>query len=87
MQRRRVEVIDPAVLVHCMEHPGRVERWTVRDLASQVHWSRAALGHLRTGERKSLPADVAVRIAEAVGVHPNVLFAPPLSTKSDDRTD
>lgn len=81
----RVKVIDTAVLVHCMNHPARVEPWTVRELAARVNWGRAALGHLRSGERDTLPVPVALAIAEAVGVHPNVLFTPPLSTNPDDR--
>lgn len=80
----RVRLISTAALKHCMEHPARVDPWTVRELATSVDWHRAALGHLRAGHRMTLPGDVALHIAEAVGVHYNVLFTPPLSTDSDD---
>ena len=77
-------MIDRAVFVHCLAHPARITPWTVRELADHVGWDRASLGHIRSGKRDTLPADVAERIAEAVGVHPNVLFAPRSSTILDE---
>ena len=80
-------MIDADVFTYCLVHPARVRPWTVRELAEHIGWDRASLGHIRSGKRNTLPADIALRIAEAVGVHPNVLFTPPLSTDSTTRTD
>lgn len=79
-------MIDPYVIRHCMEHPARVEPFTVRGLAEHIGRSPAMIGHLRSGERASLSLDDAIAVANAFGVHPNVLFTPPLSTNPDDRS-
>lgn len=82
----RVSVIDAYVLRHVLAHPARGYPWTIRELAEQVGISHAALGFLHKATRDRVARDVAARIAEAVGVHPAVLFEPWLSTESDTST-
>jgi hypothetical protein len=84
-QTGRVEVLDAYVLRHVMAHPARGIPWTVRELSDQVEWHRVSLGHITSGARKSLPAAVANRIAEAVGCHPATLFTPWATTSSVDK--
>jgi len=84
----RTAVIDPHVLRHLLAHPSRGTPWTIRSLARHVHTSPANLGHLCSGERTTLPGNLALSLSEAVGVPPQVLFMPWLSTESDtDRKD
>lgn len=79
----RVQVIDPAVIRHVMEHPARGIRWSLRELAPALGCSIGALSHMRTGARATLPAELAERFSEAVGVELAVLFMPAVSTESD----
>ena len=79
----RLAVIDPYVIAHVMEHPARGNRWSVREFAAVVGCSPALIGQLRNKPRHHISADLATRIAEAVGVETAVLFAPALSTDSD----
>lgn len=73
---RRMRVIDPAAVAHCLEHPARTVRWPLRELAAVLGCSAATLSHMRTGARRTVPAELAERFAEAVGVETAVLFAP-----------
>lgn len=80
----RVTVLDAGVLRHLAEHPARGKRYTTRELAEHVGASHSTIGHLLTGARTTLDAALAARIAEAIGVPPQVIFAPWLSAHSDD---
>jgi transcriptional regulator with XRE-family HTH domain len=79
----RSAVIDPSVIVHVMEHPARGKRWSVRELAPKLGCSVGTLSHMRTGARATIPAELAERFAEAVGVETAVLFVPASSVESD----
>jgi DNA-binding Xre family transcriptional regulator len=81
----RMKVINPAAIAHVMEHPAREKRWSVRELAPRLGCSAATLSHMRTGARATVPAELAERFAEAVGVETAVLFAPSVSSDSDGR--
>lgn len=83
----RSQVINPDVIVHCMEHPARGNPWTVRELAPVLGCSIGTLSHMRTGSRLSIPTELAERFAEAVGVETRVLFVPALSADSDTTLD
>lgn len=82
----RSAIIDPAVIVHVMEHPARGTAWSVRELAPKLGCSIGTLSHMRTGARRTIPTELAERFSEAVGVETRVLFAPDVSTDSDDAT-
>lgn len=80
----RYDLRDPLILRWVMDHPGREEPYSTRELAREVGLSHHSLiGHLLTGERTSCPAEVALRIAEVVGVAVAVLFAPPVSPETN----
>lgn len=79
----RMRVISPEAIRHVMEHPARQTRWSVRELAPLLGCSIGTLSHMRTGARRTIPAQLADRFAEAVGVETAVLFAPDVSTDSD----
>lgn len=82
----RLQVIDPAAIRHVMEHPARRNRWSVRELAPILGCSIGTLSHMRTGARASVPAALAERFAEAVGVETAVLFTSAASADSDTVT-
>lgn len=72
----RYEVLDLAKLNECMAEPRRAVPYTVRTLAEKVGANRSTIGYLLTGERKTLPEDVAKNIAEVFEVRVEDLFAP-----------
>ncbi|HJR88889.1 MAG TPA: helix-turn-helix transcriptional regulator [Aeromicrobium sp.] len=78
------EVISPEIISHVLEHPARGERWPLAELAQVIGVSRQWLGHLRTGRSTFVSAPVAQQLADAVGVHINVLFRPRASTDSNN---
>ena len=82
---QRLTVIDPAVIAHVFEHPARGKRWSLSELAMTLDVSKATLGHIRSGERRQVDAELAHRIAEAVGCHVAVLFMTGVSTNLDNR--
>lgn len=82
--KQRLTVIDPAVIAHVLEYPARGRRWPLSELATTLAVSKATLGHIRSGERRQVDADLAHRIAEAVGCHVAVLFMTGLSTNLDN---
>lgn len=79
----RLAVIDPSMIRHVMDHPARGTRWTVRELAPILGCSIGTLSHMRTGGRATVPAELADRFAEAVGVETAVLFVAEVSRYSD----
>lgn len=83
----RMRVIDPAAIRYVMKHPARRKPWSVRELAPALGCSIGTLSHMRTGARATVPAELAERFAEAVGVETAVLFAPALSADSDTKTE
>lgn len=76
-------ILSSETIRHVMEHPARGTRWSVRELAPILGCSLGTLSHMRTGARASIPAELADRFAEAVGVETSVLFVPVASTDSD----
>jgi hypothetical protein len=79
---KRMSVIDPAVIRHCIKHPARGYAWTLRELARSLGCSTGTLSLISTGGRLTLPTWLAVRFAEAVGVETETLFVPVLAKKS-----
>jgi transcriptional regulator with XRE-family HTH domain len=69
-----------------MKSPGRGVPYTVRTLAEASGVSRSQVGHLVSGERRSLDVNEAHAVAEALGVAVLVLFMPP-SSPEQGRTD
>jgi hypothetical protein len=81
----RMAVIDPAIIKYVMEHPARRVPWTLRELAPILGCSIGTLSHMRTGSRASIPAELAERFSEAVGVETAVLFVSSVAAESDTR--
>lgn len=68
-----------------MDHPGRGNPYSIRQLADAIGLSHHALvGHLLTGERGDCDSETAHRIAEALGVSVRVLFAQPASPETNE---
>lgn len=86
-RRTRLQVIDPYVVAHVIQHPARGTAWSLRELARVVGCSKSLLGHLRAGTRGTIDPDVARRFSQAVGVEVPVLFLPVVSTDSDDKVE
>lgn len=81
----RYTLLSRAWLRWCMDHPGRGRPYSIRDLAETVGLSHhSMIGHLLNGRRAECDADLAHRIAEAVGVAVLTLFAPPPSPNEID---
>lgn len=83
----RMQIIDPQMIQHVMRHPARQTPWSVREMAPRLGCSIGTLSHMRTGARASIPAQLAERFAEAVGVETAVLFVAASSTESDTNGD
>ena len=67
------------MLVELMAHPSdRSVAWTVRELALVAECSTGTIGYLRTGDRATVDARIAGRVAHALGVPFDQLFAQPL---------
>lgn len=82
-----MRIIDPAMIRHVMQHPARRIPWTIRELAPKLGCSIGTISHMRKGRRATIPAVLAERFAEAVGVETEVLFTPVVSGESDTRAD
>ena len=81
----RLTVIDPAVIAHMFEHPARGRRWSVREVAAVTGRSPALIGHIRSGQRRQVDAELARQLAEIVGCHIASLFTLGLSTSIDNK--
>lgn len=75
-----VELIDRGILAICMERSDL----TVRSLAEQCGSTRAAIGHLRSGMRKSCRLELAEKIESALDVPAGSLFGTRLTRVSRD---
>lgn len=82
LMAQRLTVHSSAVLRHCLEHPARGYAWSVRELAEALGTTRNIIGKLRSGERRTVDPLLGAKLAEAFGVHQNVLFVPAVSTNS-----
>lgn len=83
----RYDLRNPKILRWAMDHPGRGNPYSIRELAEKVGLKHHALiGHLLTGERDDCDMDTAHAIAESVGVAVLVLFAPPASPSQNEPT-
>lgn len=58
------------------------KRMKIRDLATAAGVSRATIGHLHSGSRKTTKPATARRIEEALGAPPGLLFDPVASPVS-----
>lgn len=76
----RLTIHNPSVIRHVIDHPARGFAWSVRELAETIGANRSTIGHLRTGKRLTVDAVLGAKLAEAVGVHPNILFVSASST-------
>jgi hypothetical protein len=63
-----------------MEHPGRGESYSIRDLAAAAQVGKSKIERLVRGELDWLDVNEAHRVVEALGVTVLVLFMPPTST-------
>lgn len=70
----RFRVRDPQVLRERLDTSQRVVPHTIRSLAKQVNVSHALIGFLLTGERDTVDADLAKRIAKELKVPLRDLF-------------
>lgn len=77
--RVRYALRDLDTFKKIMKSPGRGVPYTVRTLAEESGVSRSQVGHLVSGERRSLDVNEAHAVAEALGVAVLVLFMPPSS--------
>jgi hypothetical protein len=64
-----------------MEHPGRGQSYSIRDLAATARVSKSKIERLVRGELDWLDVNEAHRVVEALGVTVLVLFMPPASPK------
>lgn len=80
----RYTLRHPKALKWAMDHPGRGESYSIRELAEVVGKHHSLIGHLLAGERETCDMELAHAISEAVGVGVLVLFAPPASPKQTD---
>lgn len=63
-----------------MEHPGRGESYSIRELASTAQVTKSKIERLVRGDLDWLDVNEAHRVVEALGVTVLVLFMPPAST-------
>lgn len=68
--RLEMRLKDRRMLRQYMEY----KRMRIRDLARAAGVSRATIGHLHSGKRKTCKTDTAARIEEALGAPPGLLF-------------
>ena len=73
-------VRSPAALAQAMTF----RNYSVRTLAKAVGVNRSTIGHLRSGERRNCDAELAKRIAAAVQMPLDFLFAARPSTDQRD---
>lgn len=71
---------DVKLLKQIMEHPGRGESYSIRDLACTAHVAKWKVERLVRAELDWLDVNEAHRLVEALGVTVLVLFMPPAST-------
>ena len=71
---------DVELLKKIMEHPGRGESYSIRDLAAAAQVSKSKIERLVRGDLDWLDDNEAHRTVEALGVTVLVLFVPPAST-------
>ena len=81
----RMTVRDPRRIERALIECARDEPWTQTELAATLGVSRAMISHLVSGRRKSAPADFAIRLSEALGYQPAVLFKLSVLTNSDTK--
>lgn len=70
---------DVELLKKIMEHPGRGESYSIRDLAYTAHVTKSKIERLVRGDLDWLDVNEAHRVVEALGVCILVLFMPPAS--------
>lgn len=80
----RFRVRDVEALRGRMESSQRIVPHSVRSLATLVKANRSTIGYLLTGERPVVNEALAQRIAVALGVPVEDLFAPEKSSSEDE---
>ena len=80
----RLRVTDPDLLRRLMASPARETPWGTRELASTLGVSPGTITNLRSGEQRTVSAELAVRFAEALGVETGVLFRADVVSESYD---
>lgn len=70
---------DVELLKKIMEHPGRGEPYSIRDLATTAQVTKSKIERLVRGDLDWLDVNEAHRVVEALGVRILVLFMPPAS--------
>jgi hypothetical protein len=71
---------DLETFLKIMEHPGRGQSYSIRDLAATARVSKSKIERIARGELDWLDVNEAHRVVEALGVSVLVLFMPPAST-------
>lgn len=81
MARRQTVRLRSTVL---LKELMKAKNFSLRAMADRVPCGKSMVHALLTGEKKTCTAALGDRIAEALGVAPQVLFAPVISTTVDD---
>lgn len=71
---------DVELLKKIMEHPGRGESYSIRELAAATQVSKSKIERLVRGDLDWLDVNEAHRVVESLGVTVLILFVPPVST-------
>lgn len=71
---------DVELLKKIMEHPGRGESYSIRDLAAATQVTKSKIERLVRGDLDWLDVNEAHRVVESLGVTVLILFVPPVST-------
>lgn len=80
--RGDVELISSEALAQYMIHRGFTVRSLATSVSQQVPCSRATIGHLRSGERKSTSPQIAHEIERCLDAPQGSLFVAKMSTVS-----
>jgi len=70
---------DLELFLKIMEHPGRGQSYSIRELALAAQVSKSKIERIVRGELDWLDVNEAHRVVEALGVRVLVLFDPPAS--------
>ncbi|MEV6437277.1 helix-turn-helix domain-containing protein [Streptomyces anulatus] len=76
----RLQLTDSELLRRLMRWAPNGRPLTIRELADAAGASKSKIHALLSGERTTVPPDVAGRITTALGVHERALFFQPLPT-------
>lgn len=80
MARQTVRLRSKTLMFELKEARG----YSVRDMADRLPCGKSMVSALLTGQKTTCSARLGARIAEVLGVAPQVLFMPVVSTTVDD---